>query len=235
MRHRPDRRRCASAFAQVVQHRLRRTRHQHRRRRAAPHRAGVRSGHRSRADPAAGGRVDRRPHRRRRRPRHVEHRAEGRRADPAAERDGRRDRRQRRRDDAAVPGRQTSRDPTWPTSARPPRSKLRRAVSPQVASYTYGSDDRRRAGDPAEGSHRRRADRIQDRHGRARHRSAEHPAARLVHRVRPGQGTRRSPSPSSWRMAATDCPRPVARWPRRSAGPPSPLPAGGHHEPRASE
>ena len=50
--------------------------------------------------------------------------------------------------------------------------------------YTYGSDDWRRTGDSAEGSHRRRADCIQDRHGRTRYRSTQHPATRLVHRVR---------------------------------------------------
>ena len=108
--------------------------------------------------------------------------------------------------------------------------ELRRAVSAQVADYTYGPDDRRRAGDAAEGSHRRRADRIQDGHRRARHRSAQHPAARVVHRVRAGRAHQRSRSRCWWRMAATDCRPPAARWPRRSAGPPSPRRCGRDHE-----
>ena len=66
----------------------------------------------------------------------------------------------------------------------------RRAVSLAGRGYTYGLDGRRRAGDTAEGSHRRRADRIQDRHRGARDRPAQHPAARVVHRVRAGARTK---------------------------------------------
>ena len=42
-----------------------------------------------------------------------------------------------------------------------------------------------REGDPRFRRHRRPGDRLQDRHRRARHRSEEHPAARLVRGVRP--------------------------------------------------
>ena len=71
-------------------------------------------------------------------------------------------------------------------STTAPREQ-RRAVSAAGRGYTDRFDGRRRAGDTAEGGHPRRADRIEDRHRRARHRSAQHPAARLVHRVRAGQ------------------------------------------------
>ena len=47
-------------------------------------------------------------------------------------------------------------------------------------------------------------------HRRARHGSPQHPAPRLVHRVRAGARPPRSPSRCSWRMAATDCPPPAA-------------------------
>ena len=90
---------------QILQHRVRRARHRHRRGRAAVCRVGVRPGFHPADDPASGGRVDRRRHPGRRRPRDVEHRSEGRRRDPAAERRGRRDHREQGSGDAAVLGR----------------------------------------------------------------------------------------------------------------------------------
>ena len=79
---------AAGCVREVVQHRIRPTRHRHRCRRAENHRAGVRPGRQSRADSAASRRVHRRPDRRCRRLGNVEHRAEGRRAHTAAERAG---------------------------------------------------------------------------------------------------------------------------------------------------
>ena len=123
------------------------------------------------------------------------------------------------RNDAALPSR-------WPERARPRQHQHhrspRRAACGVAAgrSYTDGSDGRRRAGDAAEGSHRRRADRIQDRHGGARDRPAQHSAACMVHRFCAGadpQGGGRGAGRERW--------RPVIRHRRCAGGTHRP----GHH------
>ncbi|EUA03464.1 penicillin-binding protein A [Mycobacterium kansasii 824] len=116
---------------QVVQHRIRPVGHAYRRSRAAQHGAGVRPGHFTGPDTAAGGRVDHRPDRRYRRIGYDQYRAEGRRPDPTAERRGRGDHRQRRDHHAALPGGQ-------PPRARPGQHQHHCAISAAARGVAAG-------------------------------------------------------------------------------------------------
>ena len=188
VRRRPDRV-AARRVREVLQHRVRPARHRHRRGRAEVHRAGVRPGRplprrfrfRSPSPPS-----DRSPT-----PPPSGCRASGRRTSPLTPL-------QNAMVAATIANKGVAMRPYLVDSLKGPDlanigttapHEERRAVSQQVADTLTDLDGRRRAGDSAEGSHRRRADRIQDRHSGARHRSAQHPAACLVHRLRARSGT----------------------------------------------
>ena len=100
------------------------------------------------------------------------------------------------RDDAALPGRRTCKGPTWPTSATTAPHELRRAVSPQVAATAtelmIGAEKVTQQKGAIPGVQ------IASKTGTAEHGTdpRQHPAARLVHRLRARPRPPRWPSRS---------------------------------------
>ena len=145
-----------------------------------------------------------------------------RRADPAAERHDRRVDRERRPDDRAAP------DQGDPEPAARRRGHDRAGPDEPVDAAqrrVHADRPHGRLGEPHAGRREdhRRADRVQDRHRRARHRPEEHAAARLVRGVRAGRGPEgRGRRDRGERRRPRDWRRPAARSRRRSAARSSP-------------